>query len=280
MNRPANQERLLFDVLATLEGGPDARLREIVGGAARHLHEFVSEVGLTRDEWTAGIAFLTAVGAMCTDTRQEFILLSDVLGVSSLVEMIDFNGAPGATDNTVLGPFYVPGSPVRSFGETIVVGGDEGTPLVVHGQVRDLSGRPLPGALLDVWQNSSNGKYAVQDPSQPPDNLRGRFYADDDGNFEFRTIRPVPYRIPDDGPVGRLIEATGRHPWRAAHVHIVASAEGHKSLTTHVFDADSDYLDSDAVFGVRDGLIVKFEPAPDGDGLACRFDIVLEPEHA
>ena len=278
MKQSNAEQGLLAEVLATHDHAPDARLAEIVTAAVRHLHEFVSEVGLTRDEWAAGIEFLTATGQMSSDTRQEFILLSDVLGVSSLVEMISFNGAPGVTDNTVLGPFYVPGSPPRALGDTIVMADDGGTPLVVRGQIRDLDGRPLSGARIDVWQTSANGLYAVQDDRQPQDNLRGLFTADENGDYEFRTVRPIPYQIPDDGPVGTMIDAVGRHNWRAAHIHIIASAEGYKSLTTHIFDADSDYLDSDAVFGVRAGLITKFGPAgPGEDAMSCHFDIVLEP---
>jgi catechol 1,2-dioxygenase len=276
MTDPARQERLLADVLSTYRDSPDPRLHQIMEAAVRHLHGFVSEVGLTRDEWMAGIEFLTAVGHMSTPTRQEFILLSDTLGVSSLVEMIGFDGAPGTTENTVLGPFYVPGSPVRERGQSICVGDQPGIPLLIRGRVADLVGQPAVGATLDVWQTSTTGTYAVQDTAQDPANLRGIFHVDDDGAFEFRTIRPVPYQIPHDGPVGRLLAATGRHPWRAAHIHIIASAPGYKTLTTHIFDADSDFLDSDAVFGVRDGLIVKFA---DGGGiLTGQFDLVLQRE--
>jgi protocatechuate 3,4-dioxygenase beta subunit len=274
MTGAERREQLLADVLSTFRDSPDPRPGQIMEAAVRHLHNFVSEVGLTRDEWMTGIEFLTAVGQMCTPTRQEFILLSDTLGVSSLVEMIGFDGAPGATENTVLGPFYVPGSPVRQPGASIVVGDQSGAPLVMRGRVTDLDGRPVAGATLDVWQTAATGLYAVQDPDQHPENLRGKFHVGDDGQFEFRTVRPVPYQIPHDGPVGRLLAATGRDPWRAAHIHIIAAAPGYKTLTTHVFDADSDHLDSDAVFGVRDSLIVKFTGA--GDGLAGDFDIVLE----
>jgi protocatechuate 3,4-dioxygenase beta subunit len=274
MTSAEQQEQLLADVLSTFGDSPNRRLGQIMEAAVRHLHNFVSEVGLTRDEWMTGIEFLTAVGQMCTPTRQEFILLSDTLGVSSLVEMIGFDGAPGTTENTVLGPFYVPGSPVRQHGESIVAGEQQGTPLVIRGRVTDLAGQPVPGATLDVWQTAANGLYAVQDPEQHPENLRGKFAVGDDGRFEFRTVRPAPYLIPSDGPVGRLLASTGRHPWRAAHTHIIARAPGYKTLTTHVFDAASDYLDSDAVFGVRDSLIVKF--TGDGDDLTGDFDIVLE----
>jgi len=273
----ASAEQLLADVERSFSGSRDARLREVMEAAVRHLHGFVSEVRPSRDEWRAGIEFLTAVGQTCSETRQEFILLSDVLGVSSLVEMLTFGGAEGATENTVLGPFYVPGSPMRQNGDSILEDPDPGQPLLVQGRVTDLMGRPLAGAVVDVWQNASNRLYAVQDPNQHRDNLRGRFRSEQDGSFAFQTVRPVPYTIPADGPVGRMLRASDRHPWRAAHVHLMVSAPGHKTLTTHLFDAESDYLDSDAVFGVRDSLIVKFTPDPEGSGLAAQFDVALEP---
>jgi protocatechuate 3,4-dioxygenase beta subunit len=278
MTGPAPREELLAEVVQSFDKADDPRLREILQAAARHVHAFVSEVGLTREEWRTGIDFLTAVGKKCDEVRQEFILMSDTFGVSSLVEMQNFAGSEGATENTVLGPFYVPGSPVREFGASILENEDPGTPLLVQGRVVDLEGKPIPGALLDIWQNATNRLYAVQDPNQDPNNLRGQFYSRDDGSFEFRTIQPVPYPIPDDGPIGEMLRISGRHPWRAAHIHVVASARGHKTLTTHIFDANSDYLDSDAVFGVRDSLIIDFARDPSGKGLAARFDITLERE--
>ncbi|MBO0705504.1 MAG: 6-chlorohydroxyquinol-1,2-dioxygenase [Candidatus Dormibacteraeota bacterium] len=278
MTRPAPQEELLEEVVQSFAEAPDPRLREIMQAAARHVHAFVSEVGLTRDEWRTGIDFLTAVGQKCDEVRQEFILMSDTFGVSSLVEMQNFAGVEGATENTVLGPFYVSGSPVRDFGASVLEDEDPGPRLLVQGRVVDLEGKPVAGALLDVWQNATNRLYAVQDPNQDPNNLRGKFSTRDDGSFEFRTIKPVPYPIPDDGPVGDMLRITGRHPWRAAHIHVVVSAPGYKTLTTHIFDRDSDYLDSDAVFGVRDSLIVDFAKDPSGDGLLAQFDITLEPE--
>ncbi len=277
MNRSQAEDRLLADAAGSFAAAPDPRLREIVQAAVRHLHEFVSEVGLTREEWHAGIEFLTAVGQMCTETRQEFILLSDVLGVSSRVEMTTFGAAEGATENTVLGPFYVPGSPLRRKGDSILVDPDEGRRLLVQGRVTDLEGRPVGGATVDVWQNASNRLYAVQDPGQHPHNLRGRFVTEADGAFAFRTVRPVPYPIPDDGPVGRMLRSSGRHPWRAAHVHLLVSAPGYRTLTTHVFDAESDYLDSDAVFGVRDSLVVRFRTDSGTGELTADFDVALEP---
>lgn len=253
----------------------DPRMREILQSAVRHLHAFVAEVRLTHAEWEAAIGFLTAVGQACTPTRQEFILLSDVLGVSSQVEMTSAGTPEGATENTVLGPFYVPDSPVRQMGESILEDDeDEGPRAIVTGRVLDLGGSPVEGARLDIWQNASNGLYAVQDPDQNPMNLRGVFITGPDGRFRFRTVRPVPYSIPDDGPVGALLTAIGRHPWRPAHIHFLVTAPGCVPLTTHVFDGESDYLDTDAVFGVRNSLVMTFRPADEGD-FAADFDILL-----
>lgn len=253
----------------------DPRMREILQSAVRHLHAFVAEVRLTHAEWEAAIGFLTAVGQACTPTRQEFILLSDVLGVSSQVEMTSAGTPEGATENTVLGPFYVPGSPVRQMGESILEDDeDEGPRAIVTGRVLDLGGSPVEGARLDIWQNASNGLYAVQDPDQNPMNLRGVFVTGPDGRFAFRTVRPVPYSIPDDGPVGALLTVMGRHPWRPAHIHFLVTAPGCVPLTTHVFDGESDYLDTDAVFGVRNSLVMTFRPADEGE-FAADFDILL-----
>ena len=276
MATQSREQELLDDVVASFDQCPDPRVREIAQAAVRHLHAFVSEVGLTREEWRAGIDFLTAVGHMCSDTRQEFILLSDTLGISSLVEGASVEAPEGTTENTVLGPFYVPNSPLRQLGDSTLENADEGPPLRVRGRVTDLDGAPLAGAEIDVWQNATNRLYAVQDPNQDPNNLRGRFHAADDGTFEFRAIRPVPYPVPNDGPVGRMLASTGRHPWRAAHVHLLVSAPGHRTLTTHLFDAESQYLDSDAVFGVRDSLVVTFTPDPTTPGgLLADFDLKL-----
>jgi len=278
MAEPAEGDRedqLLRQVLASYTDCPDPRLRQIMEAIVRHLHQLAREVGLTRDEWAAAVAFLTEVGHTCDGTRQEFVLLSDTLGVSSLVETINYPSSAGATENTVLGPFFVPGSPERGFGDSIVVDDGSGDPVVVSGVVRAVDGTPIPGARLDVWETSATGLYAVQDPEgQHPDNLRGIFHSDPDGRFEFRAVRPVAYSIPDDGPVGRLLRLTGRHPMRAAHLHLRVSAPGYRELITHIFDADSDYLDSDAVFGVRPSLVVAFEATPSGE-LGAHFDVIL-----
>jgi hydroxyquinol 1,2-dioxygenase len=269
MGRKVTPEEHLAQVQASVEGADDARLAEIVQAAVKHLHAFVTEVGLTRDEWFAGVDFLTRVGQMCDDRRQEVILLSDVLGVSMLVEMTGQAPTPGATEPTVFGPFHVEGAPPRPLGSTIVDRDVGGEPLTVHGTVRDTGGAPVAGACLDVWQTAPNGLYDVQDDGQPAMNMRGVFTTGDDGRYEFDTVRPAAYPIPADGPVGELLRATGRHNWRPGHIHFLITAPGYEPLITHVFDRASDYLDSDAVFGVRPSLIV------DMDGGEARFDPVL-----
>lgn len=249
----------------------DERLGEILRAAIRHLYAFVEEVGLTREEWFQGIQFLTAVGQMCDEQRQEFILLSDTLGVSMLVEMVNQDGAEGTTEPTVFGPFHVDGAPPKEMGESIVIDDEGGEPLTITGTVRDLDGAPVAGALLDVWQTASNGQYDVQDPEQPEMNLRGQYTTGADGRYQIRTVRPVAYPIPDDGPVGKMLARAGRHNWRPAHTHFVVSAPGFKPVITHLFDRDSEYLDSDTVFGVRESLVV------DMSGGHAEFDFVIEP---
>lgn len=252
----------------------DPRLREIVIALTRHLHEFVREIRPTQREWEQAVEFLTAVGHTCDDTRQEFVLLSDVFGVSMLVETI--NGGDGdATDGTVLGPFHMTESPRRELGDTIDLIGT-GQQCEVSGTVTAVDGTPIAGAVIDVWQATDHGFYDVQQPGiQPAGNGRGLFTADEQGRFHFRTVVPSHYPIPTDGPIGRLLGATGRHPYRPAHIHFIASAPGYETVTTHVFVAGSPYLDSDAVFAVKRNLVVDFVPRDDGDRHAA-FDIVLE----
>ena len=283
---PADRAAALTNqVIDRLEGCPDPRLREVMTGLIRHLHAFALEESLTEAEWMAGIGFLTDVGQICSDHRQEFILLSDTLGVSMLVELINHGTDAGATESTVLGPFYAADSPWRANGDAIT--DDLGLqPLLVSGRVRDTDGNALADATVDVWQNATNRLYAVQDEAQSPENLRGRFRTDAAGAFAFRTVRPVDYPIPDDGPVGQMLHATGRHPWRPAHIHFVVSAEGCRMVTTHVFDSESPYLESDAVFGVKQSLVHTLEvhdgerePAPpgiDGHWYTVDIDVVLE----
>jgi len=272
-----NEQELTHEVTARMATTPDDRIRFLMEALVRHLHSFACEVRLTEAEWLQGIRFLTETGQMCDATRQEFILLSDTLGLSSLVDIINHgNQNPEVTATTVLGPFYVPDSPRRAFGASMVEYEDGGRPAIVGGTVRSASGVPIPGAEIDVWQNAATGFYAVQVPDeQPATNLRGIYSTDHRGRYEIRTVRPVPYPIPADGPVGRSLAVTGRHPWRAAHIHAIVSAPGHVTLTTHIFDSASDYLDGDAVFGVSSALVRDFVPDPTGT-LVCEHDFVLD----
>ncbi|MCW2582387.1 MAG: chqB [Modestobacter sp.] len=250
-----SEERSAEVVAASFAGTADPRLQTVLTSLVRHLHDFVKDVELTEDEWGAAIGFLTATGQACTPTRQEFILLSDVLGLSMLVETVNHRTGGTATESTVLGPFHMVDSPVRELGDDIALDG-KGVSCLVSGQVTGPDGDPLAGATVDVWQTNEDGFYDVQQPDvQPAGNLRGLFTADDEGRFWFRSVVPRYYPIPDDGPVGRLLAATGRHPYRPAHLHVIAAAVGHRPVTTHVFVADSPYLDSDAVFGVKESLV-------------------------
>lgn len=268
-------ERLTERVLESLAPN-DPRLHELIAAAIRHLHSFVREVGLTHHEWEKGIEFLTATGKISTSERQEMILLSDVLGVSSQTELT--SGDASATANTVLGPFYVEGSKWREYGDSIVESPDAGARLRVDGVVRRPDGTPVADAVVDVWQNATNALYAVQDAQQDPQNLRGRFRTDDAGRFSFITVRPVAYAIPDDGPVGSLLEHLGRHPMRPAHIHIKVSAPDHQTLVTHLFDSESPYLDSDTVFSVDESLVITVKPTEQGDPpLQVQFDLILAP---
>jgi len=266
-------------VVESFAATSDPRLRELLTSLVRHLHAFVRETEPTIAEWERAIDFLTATGHKCDDKRQEFILLSDVLGISMLVETINNRKTSGATESTVLGPFHMVTSPRRALGDTIDLVGT-GPQCVLEGRVLSADGRPLPGAELDVWQANDQGFYDVQQPDvQPPGNGRGRFTADSSGAYWFRTIVPTHYPIPTDGPVGTLLEATKRHPYRPAHIHFIVTAPGHRPLTTHIFVADSPYIESDAVFAVKKSLITTFTPADDPELPArAHFDIVLQPE--
>ena len=272
-----NEETALDAVLASFADTPDPRLREILTGVVRHLHALVRDVRPTLAEWEQAIGFLTEVGQKCDDTRQEFVLLSDVLGVSMLVESV--NDDEHGTEGTVLGPFHMTASPRRELGDSISEVGLE-RPCVVTGVVVDLDGRPIPGATVDIWQCDEDGFYDVQRPDvQPPGNGRGLFTADADGGFWFRSVVPSHYPIPTDGPVGRLLDATRRHPYRPAHVHLIAEADGFTPVTTHLFVGDSPYLDSDAVFAVKASLVHDFAVVDDAE-LAARFQVTTPFRHA
>jgi hydroxyquinol 1,2-dioxygenase len=273
--------------LASFDGCRDPRLRELMQSLVRHLHGFAVEVSLTEEEWRSMIGVLTATGYITDERRQEFILWSDALGLSMLVDALAHELPAGATESTVLGPFYVPGSPVREYGESMVEEAGAGTPAWVHGRVLDVSGVPIAGAELDVWQNGVDMLYAVQRPEAPEEHLRGRYLTREDGTYAFISVRPVPYPIPADGPVGTMFSATGRHPWRPAHIHMIVRAAGYKTVTTHVFDAASKYLDSDTVFAVKPSLMRTFRersahdperPAGiEGEWVSLENDIVLAP---
>jgi catechol 1,2-dioxygenase len=270
MTKKITTQDHLAEVQASFDEQQNPRLVEILRSAVKHLYAFVEETKLTREEWMTGVEFLTATGQKCDDVRQEFILLSDTLGVSMLVEMLNQMPSDVATDPTVFGPFYVPGAPEMAMGSSIAREGNDGEPLVFSGTVRDAAGKALEHARLDVWQVAPNGLYDVQDPASPPFSYRGVFETGPDGHFEILTSRPVDYLIPTDGPVGQMLAATGRLAWRPAHTHFMVTRPGFKTLITHAFDADSPHLSSDAVFGVRESLII------DMNGGTAVFDLVLD----
>jgi len=281
---PTTPEDITAEAVASFARTGDARLRKLMEALTRHLHAFAIEVGLREEEWRAAIRALTDTGHITDAQRQEFILWSDTLGLSMLVDALANRVPPGATEPTILGPFYVGGAPLRDYGADISEQ-QAGVPAWVHGRVLDLDGNPVAHAALDVWQNGDDRLYAVQDPAAPDDHLRGRFTARDDGSYAFVAVRPTPYTIPDDGPVGRMLAATGRHPWRPAHIHMIVRASGFRSLTTHIFDAASPYLDDDAVFAVKSSLARDFvtRDADDpgrpagitGDWVSLELDLVL-----
>ncbi|CAN7330891.1 intradiol ring-cleavage dioxygenase [Bosea sp. LjRoot237] len=285
--RNFDQDSITQAVLERIAGAPDARTRQVSEALVRHLHDFIREVRPTQEEWAKGIAFLTDTGQMCTGTRQEFILLSDTLGVSMLVDAINHDHQSAVTESTVLGPFYVEGPPEAALGSDIS-GELPGEPMYVSGSVTAADGSPLTGAIVDVWHSDEDGYYDVQHSEDAADLVaRARLRTDAQGRFHFWSIKPAAYPIPHDGPVGKMLEAQGRHPWRPAHVHFMIAAPGHETLVTHVFVAGDQYLDSDAVFGVKDSLISEFtgQPAgtaPDGRTLDrpwCRltYDFQLSP---
>lgn len=246
----------------------DPRLREIMSVIVRHLHDAIREAAITPDEWMQGITFLTETGHTCTDWRQEFILLSDTLGVSMLVDAINHHRPESATDNTVLGPFYVPQSPHYANGADIALDG-KGVPVLVEGRVTDAEGNPIAGATIEVWQANEDGFYDVQQKGiQPEWNLRGQFTSEVNGAFWFRSVKPRHYAIPHDGPVGRMLEALGRGPIRPAHMHFIVQAPGFDTVTTHIFTPDCPYLSHDPVFGVKESLIADFQAVHDPERAA------------
>ncbi|UUU20335.1 dioxygenase family protein [Streptomyces sp. DSM 40750] len=281
------EQELTDKVVASFDGARDDRFREVMRALVRHAHAFVRETRLTEDEWSAAIAFLTAAGHLTTDTRQEFVLLSDVLGVSMLTVAVNEPGDGEATESTVLGPFFVQDSPGIELGGDIA-GGASGEPSWVEGRVTGPDGAPVAGARVEVWEADDDGMYDVQ---YDAGELAGRahLFTDTDGRYRFWGLTPTPYPIPDDGPVGRLLGHAGRSPLRAPHLHFKVTAPGYRPLITHIFVAGDPGLDTDSVFGVKDSLVRPFDrhpagaPTPDGRSVAgswtsASFDIVLRKE--
>jgi len=251
------------------------RLREVMGSLVKHLHGFIKDVDLTQEEWEIAIEFLTKTGQICSDERQEYILLSDVLGVSMLVDAINNRRPAGATENTVFGPFHVADAPIRKMGETISLDG-KGESCLFEGRVIDIHGEPIEGACVDVWSDNADGYYDVQQPDvQPRWNNRGRFVTGADGAYSFVGIKPVSYPIPDDGPVGKMLGNLGRHPYRPAHMHFLVSAPGFKTIVTHTFVGDDAYIGDDAVFGVKETLVAPFEHVKGDTEWHSPFDFVM-----
>ena len=273
--RNLTQDNITQAVIARLADTPDARLKEIMTSLVRHLHAFAREVKLTEQEWFQGIEFLTRVGHITDDQRQEFILLSDTLGLSMLTVAMNNDRPAGCTEATVFGPFYVAGAPGYDLGDD-VANGAPGVACAVRGTVRGLGGEPVSGAEIHVWQADAEGKYDVQRDGLHEHRARGVLRAGARGEYHFRSILAEAYPIPDDGPVGDMLRATKRHPWRPAHLHFMIKAPGYETLITHVFRKGDPYLDSDAVFGVRQSLIADWVRQPDGQYLV-EYDFVLAP---
>ena len=269
-------------VLERISDCPSPRLKQVMIALIEHLHEFAREVVLTPEEWKAGIDFLTAAGHVTDEKRQEFILLSDTLGLSALVDIVQNRSRSGkATESSLLGPFYRNGAPELPLNASIA-GNTPGEPILIYGQVRSADGKPIAGASLDVWQAAPNGLYDLQDENQPGMNLRGRFRTDHNGRFRFQSVKPSSYPIPFDGPVGTMLRALGRHPYRPAHIHFIVTAPGYASLITALYITGDPYLDSDAVFGSRESLVVGYRPYNGKESgttyrEAIEYDFVLAP---
>ncbi|PPR14877.1 MAG: Hydroxyquinol 1,2-dioxygenase [Alphaproteobacteria bacterium MarineAlpha9_Bin7] len=255
--RDLTEENLTEVVIRKLGDTDDPRLKQVMSSLIQSLHAFIREVEPTQDEWLEAIKFLTEVGQKCTDERQEFILMSDTLGASMLIDAINNRKVDDATESSVLGPYYRASAPELEYGDSINIT-NEGDSLEVRGLVSDQYHNPIKGAILDIWQTAPNGLYDVQDDKQPDMNLRGKILTNRDGRYFFRTVRPASYPIPTDGPVGKMLSALGWHPNRPAHIHFIVSAKGYKPITTQLFIEGDPYLDSDAVFAVKNSLVANF----------------------
>lgn len=254
--RTVTKESVTQSFIDYMGDDTDERLRFVLESLVNHLHDFVRETELTHDEWRKGLELLFEAGKISSPERNEFVLFSDVLGISSLVDMI--HSSDEVTPSSVLGPFHVLGAPELAVGGDMWEG-NEGDAVVVSGKVLSDVGSPIEGAVLEIWQTAENGLYSGQDPKQDEYNLRARMTTQADGRYLFSTVRPAPYTVPDDGPVGELLRETGREPWRPSHLHFIVTARGHRTLVTEVFPSDDPYLDQDAVFGVREKLVMEYQ---------------------
>ena len=279
--RNLDQNTITDSALERIANCDDARLKEVMTALIRHLHEFAREVNLTPQEWMKGIEFLTAVGHITDDKRQEFILLSDTLGLSALVDILANRGkSADATESSLLGPFFREGAPAMAAGESIARG-IEGEPLMLHGRVTSTDGKPLGGARIYVWQASTDGRYDLQfhNFKGAEMNLRARFRTDADGRYRIRSVKPSSYPVPSDGPVGRMLNALGRHPYRPAHIHFIISAAGYRPLVTALYIDGDKYIDSDVVFGSREQLVVKYQNGKSPEADSIEYNFVVEPDH-
>ena len=255
--RNVTADNITDDFMNYFGADTDPRMREVMQSLAHHLHTFARDVNLTHAEWQKGIEFLEAAGKISDETRHEFVLLSDVLGLSSLVDML--HSSSQGTSSSVLGPFHISGSPPLAFGADMKRHYD-GEVLLARGRVTDTAGNPIEGAEIDVWQTAPNGLYSSQDEEQDTYSFHGIQTTGADGRYGFTTVKPVSYTVPTDGPVGDILRATGRHPWRPSHLHYIVKAAGFRPLVTEIFPDDDPYLDQDTVFGVRSDLVMKYEP--------------------
>lgn len=264
-----NQFTITEAVKKSFATEPGSRFELLLQKLIEHIHAYARETNLTHDEWMAALNFLYDCGKISTPDRHEFILLSDVLGFSAIVDMINTRG--GATEGSNLGPFYLTNSPDKDLGADLA-GERSGVSVLCRGQVRDTLGHPVPHAIIDTWQADGSGTYPIQEEGQDKYDLRGIFKADENGNYWYTTVLPKPYTVPYDGPVGDLLRAGNRHAWRAAHLHYIVRAEGMRAITTELFFANTEYIDNDAVFGVRKSLITELKPYDE----AANADIELE----
>jgi hydroxyquinol 1,2-dioxygenase len=274
--RNLNQDTVTQAVIERFSKTPNPRLKEIMTSLVQHLHAFAREVKLTEEEWLQGIEFLTATGQMCSKTRQEFILLSDTLGLSMLTVAMNNDKPAGCTEPTVFGPFFVEEAPQYKLGDD-VANGASGEPCNVSGTIKGLDGKPIPNALINVWQADADGNYDVQYEHLAHPQARGILHSDEQGRYYFKTILAEAYPIPSDGPVGQMLKATNNHPWRPAHLHFMIEAPGYERLITHVFRDHDQYLDSDVVFGVRQTLVADWVKQADGT-YSLHYDFVLNPK--